>query len=36
MKLQDEDGGARLVELTTGDKHVSFTSEKQDQNGTEN
>jgi len=34
-KLQAEDG-AGLVELTTGDKHVSFTSEKLDQNGTEN
>jgi len=34
-KLQDEDS-AGLVELTTGHKHVSFTSEKLDQNGTEN
>jgi hypothetical protein len=35
MKLLDE-GGAGLVELMAGDKHISFTSEKLEQNGTEN
>jgi hypothetical protein len=34
-KLQDEDG-SELVELLIGDKHVSFTSEKLEQQGTGN